>query len=281
MSLHDALLAKAFGGGANIDVVASVGQTIVVEEVDADGKPTKWKATEFQPRTHWSEVVKSDIVPETTFTPTYDASLGCTMANIPAFALELGKTYTVIFDGTEYTLTPFTGVSVFEFIAVGNTVFAGGENNGVPFAVAATSVGYFLVLCMDANEHTVRVIGDKTIHYKIPEEYLSKSDFKVELGYSATGGKSLLTPWEDIIDAAKKGKNIYAVSKYQGGGANGDVTGYGNVVYTCFGFHYGVNGSLRCTMDLVNVNTAEIEFVEFVRNFDGTTSVETNVKSLE
>lgn len=35
------------GGGANIDVVASVGQTIVVEEVDADGKPTKWKSADF------------------------------------------------------------------------------------------------------------------------------------------------------------------------------------------------------------------------------------------
>lgn len=52
MSLHDALLAKAFGGGgsggsASIDVTASVGQTIVVEEVDATGKPTKWKAADF------------------------------------------------------------------------------------------------------------------------------------------------------------------------------------------------------------------------------------------
>lgn len=34
-------------GSASIDVTASVGQTIVVEEVDANGKPTKWKAIDM------------------------------------------------------------------------------------------------------------------------------------------------------------------------------------------------------------------------------------------
>lgn len=38
---------EAPSGGTLIDVVASVGQTIVVKEVDENGKPTKWKAVDF------------------------------------------------------------------------------------------------------------------------------------------------------------------------------------------------------------------------------------------
>ena len=38
---------SAYGsGGSGIDVTAAVGQTIVVKEVDANGKPTKWEAAE-------------------------------------------------------------------------------------------------------------------------------------------------------------------------------------------------------------------------------------------
>lgn len=35
------------GGSANIDVTAQVGQTIIVKEVDASGKPTKWEAADL------------------------------------------------------------------------------------------------------------------------------------------------------------------------------------------------------------------------------------------
>ena len=42
-------------GGASIDVTAEVGQTIIVKEVDINNKPTKWEATDYQPRTHWKE----------------------------------------------------------------------------------------------------------------------------------------------------------------------------------------------------------------------------------
>lgn len=35
------------GGGTSIDVTAQVGQTIVVKEVDANGKPTEWAAADL------------------------------------------------------------------------------------------------------------------------------------------------------------------------------------------------------------------------------------------
>lgn len=37
------------GGGTSIDVTAEVGQTIVVKEVDANGKPTKWESADYPP----------------------------------------------------------------------------------------------------------------------------------------------------------------------------------------------------------------------------------------
>jgi len=191
-----------------VDVTAEVGQTIVVEEVDANGKPTKWKAADYQPRTHWSEISRGDILPETTFTPTYDSSLGCTIARLPLFKLELGKTYTVLFDGVEYNLSAFAGTTPFNFIAVGNTVFAGGENTGEPFAVAyLTDLNECAVLCMDANEHTVQVIGDITTYHKIPSKYVGGGAFYLKVRSTETGVVIFGTP-NEIDDALNNDSNV-------------------------------------------------------------------------
>lgn len=84
-------------GGASINVTAEVGQTIVVKEVDADGKPTAWKAAEYQPRTHWSESV--EILPETTVEVDPTDGVGVITGD---FVLEVGKSYTIKYNGVEY-----------------------------------------------------------------------------------------------------------------------------------------------------------------------------------
>ena len=98
MSLHDALLAKAFGGGSggsgggtSIDVTAEVGQTIVVKEVDENGKPAKWESAEYQPRTHWSEDVIGDLVPHTEFTPVLNEAFQCCFMICPSLILQKEK----------------------------------------------------------------------------------------------------------------------------------------------------------------------------------------------
>ena len=55
----DGAIEKVLTGNsdASIDVTAKVGQTIVVKEVDANGKPTAWESAEYQPRTHWEETI--------------------------------------------------------------------------------------------------------------------------------------------------------------------------------------------------------------------------------
>lgn len=262
-------------GGAGIDVTAEVGQTIVVKEVDSNGKPTKWETAEYQPRTHWSEDVTADIVPETTFTPVYEAKIGCTIATLPAFELEADKAYTVIFDGVEYpNLTPFSGMTGgAEFIAVGNTIFAGGSNNGLPFGVAKITGGTNMVLCMDTNQHTVKVVGEKTVIHKIPDDFLTKSDFKIELGFSALGERVLLTPWEDIVAAAKAEKNMYAVSTHRA--VSGDeVLYYTKIIYNVSEVLYPTlvdPSSNTHHITLTRFDQTEISYIRFEKGASGVT----------
>ena len=201
--------------GADIDVTAEVGQTIVVKEVDENGKPTKWESADYQPRTHWTEVVQGDLVPHTEFTPVYNETFQMLLYGLPTFDLEAGKTYTVVFDGVEYTSTAKAGTIAqmmdAPFVSVGNTALHGVQSEE-PFFVAQIPVfSTFAVVCFTAGPHTIQIIGEKTVHHKIPEEYLSKSDFMIELGFIDGTSFSVNTPWDDVAAAVEARKNIYAV----------------------------------------------------------------------
>lgn len=90
--------AKAIEENAKIDVTAELGQTIVVKEVDADGKPTAWEAAEYQPRTHWTERGAKELLPETTMEISEDGQ-GMVVVD---FVLEAGKAYIIKYNGVEY-----------------------------------------------------------------------------------------------------------------------------------------------------------------------------------
>ena len=153
--------------GSGIDVTAEVGQTIVVEEVDANGKPTKWKAVEYQEKICGSEVV--EILPETTFEIDPDEGIGF----LPELALEAGMEYTVNYNGTEYVLTceeliPGSGV-----LALGNTplILETGDN-GVPIVILFE--GEWVFATLDAAETvTLSIFGIK--HIPIPAEYVTNA----------------------------------------------------------------------------------------------------------
>lgn len=152
------------GGGANIDVVASVGQTIVVEEVDADGKPTKWKAAEFQPRTHWTE--EAEILPETTVEIDPDMGFGTI---VPDFTPEGDMEYVVNYNGTEYICTSF---EVEGQIGFGNKAALGGNDTGEPF-LCAYSADEGAMMCMPLDGSTSVTLSIKvTVVTPIPKEYI-------------------------------------------------------------------------------------------------------------
>ena len=81
------------GGGVN--VTAEVGQTIIVKAVDENGKPTEWESADYQPRTHWEEVISETL---------FDGAITVTGggSNLSPFNIEVGGHYQVVFDGVTY-----------------------------------------------------------------------------------------------------------------------------------------------------------------------------------
>ena len=215
MTMSYKFYAVGGGSGGSIDVTASVGQTIIVKEVDGNGKPTKWESAEYQPRTHWTEVVQGDLVPHMTFTPVMNEAFQMLLYNLPAFDFAEGKTYTVIYDGVEYTGTAEAGVfSGVPFVSVGNTILHGVQSTEPFFVAQIPAMGVFAVICFTADEHTIQIIGEKTVHHKIPDEYVRGDNFKIEVSMSATGdGLIANKTFEEIAEAVQAGKNVFVEEK--------------------------------------------------------------------
>ena len=175
MSLHEVLLAKAFGaggsgGGSGVDVTAEVGQTIVVEEVDANGKPTKWKAAEYQKKICGSEVV--EVLPKTTFDFTEESAPAFTPLAIPS----VGFLCKVTYNGTEYECKAVDGSALFGMscVVLGNIGFLTGTGDtGEPFGVALVAAvdGGGMLWAIDGSEICVLSIKGE-IATKIPDKYL-------------------------------------------------------------------------------------------------------------
>jgi hypothetical protein len=215
-------------GGANIDVVASVGQTIVVEEVDADGKPTKWKAAEFQERTHWSEETVGVLVPQTVFKPILNSLLQMPTYILPEFGLESGKTYTVVYDGVEYPCTAVSGtLQGLDFVSIGNAYLANGTQTSEPFIVA--KVPYLGATCVidliGGEKHAIQINGDKTVYHKPAAEY-APNEYRAYILHTGevVNGSYVYhfnADWNELTAAIEAQKNIYADLAY--GTSNGRV----------------------------------------------------------
>ena len=138
-------------GGTSIDVTAEVGQTIVVKEIDANGKPTKWESVDYP-------LTVNEIIPQTTYTAVYNDSYSCYMWNFEnSTRLIAGRKYTVWFDGVEYTYMAKAGTfSGMSLTYIGNDVLFG-DNTGEPFLLASIEGNYAFIslLGFDENEHTV------------------------------------------------------------------------------------------------------------------------------
>lgn len=179
----------------------AVGQILEVETVDENGKPLSYKTVE-KPTTGDTlpEVTEADngkhlvveggawvakeveatggserivILEEQTVEGfDYQSALGVYFRALTPSpcVLELGKEYTVEWDGTEYTGTTFVfnnGES--DLVAIGNTLLAGGEDTGVPFAVAYNSeTDYLNMFAMTTeNSHTLAIYQD--VSNELPE----------------------------------------------------------------------------------------------------------------
>ena len=218
-----------------IDVIAEVGQTIVVEAVDADGKPTEWKAVDFpeapQPdmeaaegepghilnRTHWRDVTKTVLL-EKTVTPV-DGFYAVGGESIP---LVLGDSYTVVWDGSSYECVAKSGeFQGYVTVGIGNQAFIGGENTGENFLIANIEGMGWGVMAV-SGEHTFKIIGNEYTYHTIPSEYIEGSkpyyidleSDNIEIVYSTTAKQTdvwsaVLSGYQVVVRRANPNVNLF------------------------------------------------------------------------
>ena len=164
-------------GGASIDVTAEVGQTIVVKEIDADGKPTKWESADYQPRTHWKEVV--ELLPNTQ--AAFSEEDGFFIVEF-GFDFVAGNDYSVNWNGVIYNCV---AVDMDGGAVIGNVdAVAGTGDSGEPFFVIA-SEGSLIAVPLDGSaELVIGVSGE--VYQTIDKNYLPRDTVYGSTEYSAS-----------------------------------------------------------------------------------------------
>lgn len=212
------------GSGTSIDVTAEVGQTIRVKAVDANGKPTAWEAVDFpEGVSSWNDLTDKpfnivELMPKTELVY-YDAT-GIFTASTD-FELAAGRTYIVNWNGVEYTATASAGTFVSENIAaaviyVGNPAVVGGENNGLPFAVARilfdpTSKGVIGAIPLDGS--TSVSVGIKGLESPYVD---STGPLVLDALFDETSGEltTVYATPEQIFTAFMAGRQIVIVRRF-------------------------------------------------------------------
>lgn len=175
-----ALVPGGGGGSASIDVTATVGQTIIVKEVDSNGKPTKWESADYQPRTHWSEKGKVQVsaLPfgVSTFNSSYGAFTFMVYLNEYAKSEPITAVASIEYDGVEYTDLPsfsYNGINFFGNLYFLNAMVGTSfENTGEPFILAST-VGGTMMMTTDTENtrHSVQIYIEGTNFHRIDRRY--------------------------------------------------------------------------------------------------------------
>jgi hypothetical protein len=165
------------GGGSGIDVTAEVGQTIVVEEVDENGKPTKWKAADYQPRTHYTEGI--DVVLfEGVFNNRKNTAA---YALEPAVSFTPGKKYTVTLDGVAYVAEAYLDQDCVTIGTHYDSDTCAFDYSEFPFSFYSYDDDGLVCegSCSTTGDHTLTIVEDnKTVH-KIDPKFLPEG-----VGYS-------------------------------------------------------------------------------------------------
>lgn len=157
-------------GASGVDVTAEVGQTILVEEVDDSGKPTKWKAVDYQPRTHYKGIMEL-------FNATL-TGLSESEVLLEGFSMQAGETYYVTWNGVEYTCVCVEVPDTGGICLIGNASVLGLEDTGEPFVIAhgtEDGVNYFTMACSADGTDKAAVIIKGTGYIPIPAPYLTNA----------------------------------------------------------------------------------------------------------
>ena len=178
---------------------AQVGEVLTVEEVDEDGKPTKWKtapAAAEQKQSDWgqSDETAADFVRNrpcytewkagTYFDVTLDKETA-TQGGVFFYRIDdneinwdmldktdnqlfvKGRKYNIVFDGVTYTSTAGD-----DMIGNGHLYYDELEDNGMPFVLSAGN-GVTLA-CKTAGEHSIKVTGEVPTYHKLDKRYYNR-----------------------------------------------------------------------------------------------------------
>lgn len=179
---------------------AGIGEVLTVEEVDENGKPTKWKtapAAAEQKQADWgqNDETAADFVRNrpcytewkagTYFDATVDKETaiqdGVFFYRIDNNEINWdmfdktdnqlfvkGRKYNIVFDGVTYTSTAED-----DMIGNGHLYYEELEDNGMPFVVSAGN-GVTLA-CKTAGEHSIKVTGEVPTYHELDKRYYNKS----------------------------------------------------------------------------------------------------------
>ena len=179
---------------------AVVGEVLTVEEVDEDGKPTKWKTapaaaeqkqadlgqndetaadfvrnrpcyTEWKAGTYLEAALEKE-------TAIYDGlsyySIGDLingeMYDLTDYDLFVeGRKYNIVFDGVVYISC---ARKLYGRDCIGNThlIYEDDEDNGMPFAMNDDKL-----VCITAGSHNIKVTGEVPIYHKLDERYYNRT----------------------------------------------------------------------------------------------------------
>lgn len=191
--LEAMIKANAGGTGGGSGLPAPEGPNLQLV-TDADGN---WVQAE---RLGYPTTGIVDIVPETTLVITDAVDGMAVITQKPTQPPEVGKTYTVDWNGTPYTCTAQVleevadGGDPVETVALGNIgVMTGGENTGEPFIIIYAppemtgEYGYHFLLFIfepltETSEIKVKITGEGTVYKKISFDYLPEGVGGVESG---------------------------------------------------------------------------------------------------
>lgn len=243
------------GGGTSIDVTAEVGQTIIVKEVDANGKPTSWESADYQPRTHWDEI----ILPETTLELDEEG-----VAYIPqGIAVNTGDRPTIIYNGTEYVCSVMDLGEGAKGLGNLGLVAEGLPTTNDPFAIICESDGveeFWGFIPLDGSP-SVTLSVKKSV--PIPQKYLANAMpyYKVILGgIPTTEDVPCSETWDELYSIIKNGRDIKIKVE----------TEAGLFLFTC-------EGASQFSMVFTSRFAQEIGFNLYInKNDDGTCAISVN-----
>lgn len=173
---------------------ATVGQFLIVEEVDENGKPIRWKGVD---RTHWVEQGMVEVLAETTVALSDDGE-----ANIEPFTLAGGDTYIVKWNGVEYEciaqdLSAMVGSEAY---SLGNHKAMGMEDTGEPFIITSMpSHGTGMIGAFDGSATlTISIYQESEVVHHLDPKYI-KDMYYTEGGLVEILPETTLTTTENNL----------------------------------------------------------------------------------